>query len=56
VNGIGAKPEAARPAETQLPAPQRSFVDIDPWAMLLEELMEIPHEAGRGRLKPSKGK
>ena len=44
------------PAEmTSLPAPERQFVDIDPWAMLLEQLMEVPDEEPAQR-KPESGK
>jgi len=25
-------------------APERRFVDVDPWAVLLEQLMEVPEE------------
>ena len=35
--------------------PERQFVDIDPWAVLLEGLMEIPEEKPVGR-KGTKGK
>jgi len=27
---------------TRPPTPARQYVDIDPWAMLLEQLMEVP--------------
>jgi hypothetical protein len=40
---------------TSLPAPERRFVDIDPWAMLLEQLMEVPEEEPAKR-KPQSGK
>jgi hypothetical protein len=40
---------------TPPPAPERQFVDIDPWAMLLEQLMEIPEEQPAKR-KPGSGK
>jgi hypothetical protein len=40
-----AKHGAAREAEAAPPAaPERRFVDIDPWAVLLEQLMEVPEE------------
>ena len=29
---------------TQQPEPERRYVDVDPWAMLLEQLMEMPEE------------
>ena len=35
--------------------PERQFVDIDPWAMLLEQLMGIPEEEPAKR-KPESGK
>src|SRR5689334_11875189 len=37
----GAAPE---PATAQGPEPERRYVDVDPWAMLLEQLMEMPEE------------
>ena len=40
-----AKRDAAREAEaTPTLAPERRFVDIDPWAVLLEGLMNMPEE------------
>ena len=36
-----AKRGAAREAEA---APERRFIGIDPWAVLLEQLMEVPEE------------
>jgi len=40
-----AKRGAAREPEVTSPAaPERRFVDVDPWAMLLEELMNMPEE------------
>jgi hypothetical protein len=35
--------------------PERQFVDIDPWAVLLEQLMEVPEEEPVER-KGGKGK
>ena len=36
---------SAREAEAAPPAaPERRFIDIDPWAVLLEQLMEVPEE------------
>ena len=36
---------AAREPETTPPtAPEHRFVDIDPWAVLLEGLMNVPEE------------
>jgi hypothetical protein len=37
------------------PKQERRFVDIDPWAMLLEQLMEVPEEEPAQR-KPEGGK
>ena len=44
----------------QHPDRERQLVDIDPWAMLLDQLMEVPDEtagepppAGRGRGRPN---
>ena len=46
---------AAREAEATPPAtPERRFVDIDPWAVLLEQLMEVAEEPTER--KPTKGK
>ena len=40
-----AKRGAARESEVAPPAaPERRFVDVDPWAMLLEGLMNMPEE------------
>src|SRR3954466_15185811 len=36
--------DAARP-----PDRERRFVDVDPWAVLLEQLMEVPEEEPAGR-------
>jgi len=41
--------------EQELLAPERQYVDIDPWAMLLEQLMEVPEEEPAKR-KPESGK
>jgi len=35
--------------------PERRFVDVDPWAVLLEQLMQMPEE-GPAERKPTKGK
>ena len=37
----GAAPE---PETAQRPEPERRYVDVDPWAMLLEQLMVVPEE------------
>ena len=47
--GGSSEAEAAAPT-----APERRFVDIDPWAVLLEQLMEVPEEQPAGR-KGGKG-
>ena len=36
------------------PAPERRYVDVDPWAMLLEGLMETPEEEPVARPRPKK--
>ena len=41
--------------ETMPAASERRFVDIDPWAVLLEQLMEVPEEEQAER-KGGKGK
>ena len=40
---------------TQQPTPEHRFVDVDPWAMLLEGLMTTPEEEPAER-KDRKGK
>ena len=39
--GSGAGPERET---TRRPEPERRYVDVDPWAMLLEQLMVMPEE------------
>ena len=41
--------EASAPEVTRPPAPERRFVDVDPWALLLERLTEVPEEQPAGR-------
>ena len=53
--GKRSKRNATPKAATTQPPPERQFVDIDPWAVLLEQLMEIPEEEP-ARRKDSKGK
>jgi hypothetical protein len=54
--GKRTKRTAAPEAETtRPPTPGRQMVDFDPWAVLLEQLMETPEEEPAGR-KPTKGK
>jgi hypothetical protein len=35
---------APDPAKARRPEPEHRYVDVDPWAMLLEQLMEMPEE------------
>jgi hypothetical protein len=47
----------AREAEATPPAvPERRFVDIDPWAVLLEQLMVVPEGSAPAERKGTKGK
>jgi hypothetical protein len=41
--GSAGKVGDAPAAESTRP-PERRYVDIDPWAVLLEQLMEVPEE------------
>ena len=51
-----AKRGMTREVEATPPAvPERRFVDVDPWAVLLEQLMEMPTEESAER-KPTKVK
>jgi hypothetical protein len=45
----------ASATEATLPERERQYVDIDPWAALLEGLMEIPEEKPTERTR-AKGK
>ena len=36
--------QAPERAKAQRPEPEHRYVDVDPWAMLLEQLMEVPEE------------
>jgi hypothetical protein len=47
--------ETPAPDATRRPARERRFVDVDPWAVLLEGLMEVPEEEPAKR-KPGSGK
>jgi len=47
-----AVPETGTPPR---PVPERRYVDIDPWAVLLEGLMDMPEEVPAERKRP-KGK
>ena len=54
-SGRRVKGGATAPETAKAPERERTFVDIDPWAMLLEQLMEVPEEAPAER-KGGKGK
>ena len=41
---------------TQPPSRERRLVDVDPWAMLLEQLMEVPEESTPAKLEDGKRK
>ena len=49
----GAAPE---PEMSRRPEPERRYVDVDPWAVLLEQLMEVPEEEPTKQRKPRSGK
>ncbi len=51
----GAKRDAASKPEQTPPRPEPRFVDIDPWGVLLEQLMEVPEGEPAGR-ESRKGK
>jgi hypothetical protein len=46
---------ASEPETTQQPTPGRQMVDFDPWAVLLEQLMEVPGEEPTARARPKAG-
>src|SRR4051795_2688548 len=46
---------ASEPETTQQPTPGRQMVDFDPWAVLLEQLMEVPAEEPTARAQPKAG-
>jgi hypothetical protein len=46
---------APEPETTLRSEPERRYVDVDPWAMLLEQLMEMPEEQPAERSE-AKGK
>jgi hypothetical protein len=54
--GRQAGPETPDQGATPRPGRERRLVDVDPWAMLLEGLLEASDEAGQGERKPSKAK
>ena len=39
---------------TPQPVPERRYVDVDPWAMLLEQLMVVPEEEPAAPTRPKK--
>ena len=45
---------ASEPETTRQLKPEHRLVDIDPWAVLLEHLMEVPEE-GRATSEPAQG-
>jgi hypothetical protein len=47
----GAVPEAGTPSR---PLAERRYVDVDPWAMLLEVLMEVHEEEPVERARPKR--
>ena len=49
----GARPE---PETTRRQEPERRLVDVDPWAVLLEQLMEVPEEEPAEQRKPPRRK
>jgi len=52
-----AETEAPNPSTAQQLRGERGFVDFDPWAMLLEQLTEVPEEGVPAERKRStKGK
>ena len=47
----GTAPDAATSPRS---VPEHRYVDIDPWAMLLEGLTEVPEEQPAKRTRPKK--
>jgi hypothetical protein len=52
--GRQAEPAAPDPGTTPRAGHEPRLVDVDPWAVLLERLMEVPDEADQGERKPPK--
>jgi hypothetical protein len=57
----GKKPRRTRtdapdPDAASQPDRERRLVDVDPWAILLEQLMEVPEESVPAERKARKGK
>ena len=46
--------ERPTPSTAQRPDGVRRLVDVDPWAVLLEQLMEVPEESGPAGRKDGK--
>ena len=47
--------EAPAPGEARRPDEERRFVDVDPWAVLLERLTEPPEESAPAGREAGKG-
>ena len=43
-----------RPRDASQPDRERRLVDVDPWAILLEQLMEVPEESAPAERKRGK--
>jgi hypothetical protein len=48
--------DAPAPERTRQPEHERRYVDVDPWVMLLEQLMEVPEESAPIERERPKGK
>ena len=46
--------DAPAPDATRQPDRERRLVDVDPWAILLEQLMEVPEESAPAERKRGK--
>ncbi len=46
--------DAPAPDATRQPDRERHLVDVDPWAILLEQLMEVPEESAPAERKRGK--
>src|SRR4051794_7206352 len=44
---------ASEPETTRQPTPEHRFVDIDPWAVLLEQLLKEPTDDDAGENRPA---
>ena len=54
--GRQVEPAAPDPGTTPRAGYEPRLVDVDPWAMMLEQLLEVPDEADQSERKPSEGK